>query len=441
MVLLFSIHLFFYIYLIKTTYICIINLLQNIMNREIEKLIKKAKTENSVVALFGLDETANKALLLSCFEGCATVSLKDEDDCFLANANPKQFLDLYPEPVIIDSIELSAPLLKEIVSKVKNPKKKSLKKGLRFVFSITDYSILAALSFELGPLLKTIHVPTMSYLEERGVDPFPGDDVLNADRMAAEVLLHENIYEARDAFFARLIRGAYSDVVIGKENARYFYGKLSEKIAKIVLSGKKAGEKASSFKSFLYALALRTGEALNINELANLVDADVRTVKRWIEALTANFVISFVDPYKPETSKRIIKTSKMYFSDTGLNAYLANYTDTKALAMGPLRDKIVETYVFSELRKIFLNRGMDPRNFLFYYADIDRKAVEFLINIDDTLHPVFVSSLFSKERRKEDLNALQKYGQRVGEAIRFALIREAERHNDFYDLPIYSIGL
>ncbi len=411
------------------------------LKREIEKLIEKTKFESPVVALLGLDESANKELLSSCFKECATVSLKDEDDRFLANANPKQFLDLYPEPMVIDSIELSIPLLKEIVSKVKNKKRKSQKKGLRFVFSITDYSVLATLAFELGPLIETIKIPTVSYLEERNVASFSGENTFSADRMASESLLHENIYEMRNVFFARLVRGMYSDVIFGKENVRSFYGRLSEKITNLVLNGKKAGEKTASFKSFLYALALRAGETLSINELANLVDADVRTIKRWIEVLTANSVICFVDPYKPETSKRIIKTPKMYFSDTGLNAYLANYTDDKSLAMGPLRDKIVETYVFSELRKIFLNRGLEPRNFLFYYADIDKKAVEFLISDGNTIHPIFVSSLFSKERRKEDLMALQKYGQKIDEAIRFALIKEAERHNDFYDLPMHSIGL
>lgn len=411
-------------------------------SREIEKPIKENIKDVMVVVLFGLPGSGVSRLLEGCFDSAYTrVPLKDEDDRFLANTSPRQFLDLYAEPLIIEDADNAPPLLSEIVSRVKNAKKKNPNhQKPRFVLSMSDYSMLADFSFRLGQELKVFKVPTVSFLEEKGV--FVGDALAtdDADRFS-RIEKEGKLYENRAALFQRLLRGSFFDVIDGTATKETFYAALLKNISSLVSSGLRQRMNEGKFLVFLRALALRSSSYFEMRELSSLVGVDTRTIKRWIEILSNNLVIALIDPLSPNISKRIIKTPKIYFLDTGLCAYLAHYDDGDALSYGPLSGAMVETYVFSELYKHLLNQGLEPRNYLFYYADIDKKKVDFLLSDDKNIRPILVEGLFPKEEYANDLKGLSKYGKRILPAVRFGFSKSVLEHQDFIELPLYSIGL
>lgn len=410
--------------------------------REVEKTIQENIKGVSVAVLFGMSGSGVENLLDRCFDDAYThVPLKDEDDRFLANTSPRQFLDLYTEPLIIEDADNAPPLLIEIVNRVQNGKKKGANHlKPRFVLSMTDHSILADLSFRLGKELRVFKVPPLSFLEEKGVvanNVFSNNDVELFSRIEKE----EALYENRAALFKRLLRGSFPGMVGGTLTREAFYAAFLKNISSLVSSGLRQRMNEGKFLVFLRALALRSSSHLELQELSSLVGVDHRTIKRWIEILSNNLLIAVVDPLSPDVSKRIIKTPKIYFLDTGLCAYLARYIDSGALSYGPLSGAIVETYVFSELYKHLLNKGLEPRNYLFYYADIDKKKVDFILSDGENIRPILVEGLFPKEEYANDLKGLIKYGKVVLPAVRYGFSKNILKHKDFIELPLYSIGL
>jgi predicted AAA+ superfamily ATPase len=116
-----------------------------------------------------------------------------------------------------------------------------------------------------------------------------------------------------------------------------------------------------SFQSFLRALAARTGQLLNLTDVARDLGIAVNTAKAWLSVLEATFQVIVLRPYHANVGKRLVKTPKVYFTDTGLLCYLAGLRDPDHAEAGPLGGPIFETAVLLQIVKAFLNRGEEPQ--------------------------------------------------------------------------------
>ena len=121
--------------------------------------------------------------------------------------------------------------------------------------------------------------------------------------------------------------------------------------------------------AFLKSLAARTGQQLNYNNLAKEIGIDNKTVKSWLSVLQTSGIIYLLQPYSNNLSKRLTKSPKIYFLDTGLCCYLTNWPDATSLENGIMSGAILETYVFSELA-IYLGKFWH-NVFLFHTFDTD----------------------------------------------------------------------
>ena len=108
-------------------------------------------------------------------------------------------------------------------------------------------------------------------------------------------------------------------------------------------------------------------------------------------------------------SKRIIKAPKLYFMDTGLCAYLCKWPSAEMLKDGVMNGAFFETYVVSEVIKSFLNNGVDPAQYLYYYRDIDKKEVDILLVKDGALYPVEIKKGVSPTKPTKNFSVLDKY--------------------------------
>ena len=114
--------------------------------------------------------------------------------------------------------------------------------------------------------------------------------------------------------------------------------------------------------------------------------AYIKTAKRWLQVLEKSDVIFFLRPYSNNLLKRLVKTPKLYFYDTGLVCHLTKWSSAETLESGAMNGAILENYVVAEIRKTYLNCGQEP--YMYYYRDKDAKEIDIVLERDGVLHPM-----------------------------------------------------
>lgn len=140
------------------------------------------------------------------------------------------------------------------------------------------------------------------------------------------------------------------------------------------------------FYRFITAVAARCSQMLNVSEIAQ--DADINQVqaKNWLGILETLGIIFYLHPYSNNLLKRLVKTPKLYFYDTGLVCYLTKWSSPETLESGAMNGIVLENYVVSEIAKTYLNCGKEP--FMYYYRDKDAKEIDIVLEHDGVLNPI-----------------------------------------------------
>lgn len=142
---------------------------------------------------------------------------------------------------------------------------------------------------------------------------------------------------------------------------------------------------------FLVAMAARTGQLLNMSDIANDADVDAKTVSRWLSLLEASGIVLRLQPYFTNAPKRVSKTPKLHFMDTGLAAHLLGWITPDVLARGAMAGAPFESFVVGEIARSHMNggRGADGLNF---YHDTRKREIDPLIVEGRVVHPVGVKA-------------------------------------------------
>ena len=163
------------------------------------------------------------------------------------------------------------------------------------------------------------------------------------------------------------------------------------------------------FRRFISLLALRTAQEIVYSDISRDLGINAETCKRWISILQTSGIIYLLEPYMANASKRIIKSPKLYFMDTGLCAYLCKWPTSEMLHDCAMSGHFFETYVVSEIIKSFYNNGVEPKQYLYYYRDIDKKEVDILLVKDGALYPVEIKKGATPSKPTKNFNVLEKY--------------------------------
>lgn len=145
-----------------------------------------------------------------------------------------------------------------------------------------------------------------------------------------------------------------------------------------------------SFTRFLGLCAARSGQLVNLSSLGSEAGVTHTTAKRWLSVLRAGYVLELVQPHHANFSKRLVKTPKLFFLDTGLLCHLLGVRGPGELHRHPLRGALVETLVYGELRKLFLHHG--ERAPLFFFRDSHGREVDFVVDLGLHRVPVEVKA-------------------------------------------------
>jgi predicted AAA+ superfamily ATPase len=169
-----------------------------------------------------------------------------------------------------------------------------------------------------------------------------------------------------------------------------------------------------SFNKFLKAVAARTSQLLNYADLARDVGIDQKTAKAWLSILEASGIVYLLPPYHSNITKRLIKTPKVYMLDTGLCAYLANWTSFETLEAGAMSGAILETYIISEILKSYWHNGKQAT--FYFYRDADQKEVDLLIEQNNQLYPIeFKKTATPSRTASKHFSVLNKFDKDIAE--------------------------
>lgn len=172
----------------------------------------------------------------------------------------------------------------------------------------------------------------------------------------------------------------------------------------------------SKFLTFLSAVAARTGQELNYDNIARDAEIDNKTAKNWISLLHTSGLIFLLQPYSNNPTSRAIKTPKLYFTDTGLACYLAGYSDAKTLERSAINGSMFETYVVMEIVKSFVNSNKDPRLYLNFYRDSNQIEIDLIITQNNTVYPIEIKKTKSPNKSMiKNFSILNKGEKEIGE--------------------------
>ena len=364
----------------------------NYKKRAIEDVVDKSRNSFKCVLITGARQTGKSTLIRHLYPNIKEVSF---DDPFIeeqAKTNPDMFMSLNEPPVFFDEIQYVPSLFRHIKQSCDNQDSKGLfclsgSQPFKLMELVSDSLAGRAAIIELSPFsLREImqsdftepFLPTMEYIQNRNK---------NATKPS-------NIWKI-------IHRGGYPEMQNPDMDWNMFFSSYVKTYLERDVRELAAVHDLDAFRRFMVACAARTGQMLNYSNIATEVGKDINTIKKWVSVLEASGIIYILEPFFNSSLKRVIKTPKLYFRDTGLAAYLSRWLTPDTLALGAMSGAFFETFVISEILKSYSNRGLDYRYFVSYYRGKDKKKIkkdgeevyeeseiDFIIEQNGVLYPI-----------------------------------------------------
>lgn len=316
----------------------------------------------------------------------------------MANEEPVLFLQRYAPPVLIDNIQY-AP---ELVPLIKDYALKHGKPGdFWLIAPKEDAETITAIMQELGDKFAGIELCGLSSAELDGREstPFIPDMQLLASRMQNPV--PHSVVE----IYERIWRGSKPAMYNEDADWQAFYAKLVQDILQRDIRNFVQLNDEMKFYRFLCAAASHTAKLLNYAVMAKETGISIPTAKQWLGILEKMGIVYLLQPAAFSGVKYVVKTPKLYFTDTGLAAYLLRWNIADALELGAMSAAFFETWVIGEVYKSFANSGQKAP--LYYYRNFNGKEVELLILHNGVLYPCVISKSAQVQKMYKRFNIIE----------------------------------
>ncbi len=349
--------------------------------RNLEKVVLEVTKEYPVVLVTGPRQVGKTTMLQKLMEGTDRnyVSLDDLNERNLAKTDPEMFLQLHKPPILIDEVQYAPELfvyIKIHVDKYHNA-------GDFWLTGSQVFKLMSGIQESLAGRVAVLSLTSLSQAEICGgeMQPF----TLDIEKLS--VRRKERTEADTGVIFDRIFRGSMPAIVSEKNsNSQIFYSSyLTTYIERDVRELTDAID-SLKFLHFITAVAARCGQILNIAEIARDADINQKQAKSWLGVLETLGLIFYLHPYSNNMLKRLVKTPKLYFYDTGLVCYLTKWSSAETLQSGAMNGAILENYVVAEIRKTYLNCGKDP--YMYYYRDKDAREIDIILEHDGVLNPI-----------------------------------------------------
>ncbi|MDI9471236.1 MAG: ATP-binding protein [Bacillota bacterium] len=370
-----------------------------------EEQVLEASRHYPVVMLGGQRQVGKSTMLNHIREpGRRYVSLDDGNARRLAINDPALFFETYGYPLLIDEFQRAPSILLEMKNIV--DQKALSGEDNNGMFWLTGSQRFRMMKDVPESLAGRIAVFDMSSLSSAEIEGRPAD-VFHPDlRVLTERMKHARQKTVHQVY-ADIFRGAMPRLHSSTLDRDRFYmdyvNTYIERDIRDLAKPRKFGE----FYDFLVYMAARSGQELKYSDIANSIGVSAPTARAWVSILESSGVIFMLRPYYSNITKRLVKTPKVYFLDTGLAAYLCRWPNAATLENGAMDGAFFETYAVSEIVKSYLNAGKAVD--LYYYRDIDKKEIDLLIIEGDRIYPIEIKKSKQPSRPDRNFGVLQKF--------------------------------
>ena len=360
------------------------------IERHLAPRLHRAIEQFPVVTLTGPRQSGKTTLARSALEGYEYVNLEAPDERRMARDDPRGFLARFGPRVIIDE----AQHVPELFSYIQVLVDQSSRPGQFVLTGSQNFLLLGGISQSLAGRCDVLHLLPFSRTELLSTELLPIEQV--AGRAPREPATADNLHEV-------LFTGGYPRIHDQGLDAQVWLGNYYQTyIERDVRSIINVGD-LETFGRFMGLCAGRAGQLLNLSALANDCGVSHATARRWLSVLQAGFIVTLLQPHHRNFNKRLVKSPKLYFLDTGLLCYLLRIRAPDDLAWHASRGAVFESWVVSEAVKNYTHRGLRPD--VYFWRDAAGHEIDLLLDAGagalvpveaksgQTFHPDFVKEL------------------------------------------------
>ncbi|HEY4491738.1 MAG TPA: ATP-binding protein, partial [Acidobacteriota bacterium] len=307
------------------------------------------------------------------------VSVEPPDVRLAAATDPRGFLEFYKPPVIIDEVQHAPELLPYIKERIDADRDKP---GQYILSGSQNLLLVERVGETLAGRAAVLRLLPLSLKELRGCKNEPL--LASATKSNAGA-----VFPAFSDLWKIVLRGFYPEIAADKKrDAQLWHSSyLQTYIERDVRTLRQIGD-LMTFQTFLSALAARNGQLLNMTELSRDIGVSQNTSKAWLAALEASYQVIVLRPYYRNIGKRLVKSPKVYFTDTGTLCSLSGISDIEQLSKGPMAGAIFETVVLMEIIKHETHHGRVPK--VYFWRTADGAEVDIIYESNGSIIPIEV---------------------------------------------------
>jgi predicted AAA+ superfamily ATPase len=320
----------------------------NFIDRHIEKVILEQSSKFPVIAVTGPRQSGKTTLLKTLFKGYDYISLEDPDNRAYASVDPVSFLTRFNDKAIFDEVQQVPELFSYIQTIVDN----SGKMGQFILSGSQNFQLINNITQSLAGRVAIFKLLPFDF-----------------DEMKAGNILADNIAEV-------CLNGFYPAVYDRSIKPTIFYSNYIQTYVERDVTKLTNIRDTRQFRTFVSLCAGRVGQLLNLNSLANECGISQPTAKSWLSILESSYIIFQLQPYYQNFNKRVVKTPKLYFYDTGLLCHVLGIRDVNTFDKNPSRGNIFENLIVAEYQK--KNAHQYLHNEYWFWRDSNGHEVDLL---------------------------------------------------------------
>lgn len=406
------------------------------IKRHLEQKIIDASRYYPVIMVCGQRQVGKSTMLYHLKKDDRRyVTFDDGNARKLAQTDPSLFFETYGYPLLIDEFQRVPSILLElkriIDEKDLNGENTA---GMYWLTGSQKFQMMRDVSESLAGRAAVFDLSGLSTAE---IDQRP-DELFHPDidslRKRVKTAAKRNIHEIyQEIFLGGMPKVRATDI----NRERYYMDYVNTYLERDVKDLAQVG-KMDDFYNFLVFMAARTGQELKYGDIAGSIGISAPTAKAWVTILERSGIIFLLHPYYNNITKRLVKTPKVYFMDTGLAAYLCRWPDAATIENGAMDGAFLETYVITEIVKNRYNAGV-PLD-LYYYRDIDHKEIDLLIQEGNKLYPLEIKKSKEPVHADKNFSVLKKLDLEAQPGVILSMSDELIPYNrEVWNCPIWCL--
>ena len=384
----------------------------NYLERSLERKFLKMNKAFKAIMLTGARQVGKTTMLkhLAEGEGRTFVSMDDNKNRELARTDPHVFFQIYKPPVLIDEAQ-KAPELFEYIKQLCDETEET---GLFWLTGSESKKLLKEAGDSLAGRICILRMYSMSWKEKNGMA-----DILDMGYSLEQLLEREKHFPKRDILevYDHIWHGGMPGTLSydAEQLDAYYSSYIDTYIMRDAVDDNGITD-TTGFRKVLAAAAAFVGNLINYSDIAAAGGVSVPTAKSWIKVLQNMGIIFLLDTYANNELKRLIKTPKLYFCDTGLAAYLSMWTNRDVLMNGAASGHFFENYVVGELLRN--NAYGESKVSMTYYRDANQKEIDVIVEENGRIHPIEIKKTSNPDKKLiRTFDVLKKSDSEVGTGL------------------------